>query len=86
LEHLDPDALVQLGLSVENAEHQVDAYLRIPGNPGSGFRAAVRQDGVPVSDIIQVWLDLSNHPPRGKVQAAEIRKTVFSELLKKERA
>lgn len=86
LERLDPDALRLLGLSVENADHKADVYVRIPENPESVFRAAVERDGLPVSDILQVWLDVSNHPARGKVQADEIRKRVLSRLFKKERA
>jgi hypothetical protein len=43
--------------------------VRIPGNRESVFRAVVRKDGVPVSDILQVWLDVSQHPSRGKEQA-----------------
>ena len=86
LERLDPDALGQLGLSVENADRQPDVYVRIPENPESVFRGAVQRDGVPVSDILQVWLDVSNHPARGKAQAAEICKKVLSRLFKKERA
>jgi hypothetical protein len=86
LERLDPDALAQLGLSVENADRQADVYVRIPENPESVFRGAVQRDGVPVSDILQVWLDVSNHPARGKAQADEIRKRVLSRLFKKDRA
>jgi hypothetical protein len=86
LERLDPDAIAQLGLSVENADRQADVYVRIPENPESVFRAAVQRDGVPVSDILQVWLDVSSHPARGRAQADEIRKRVLSRLFKKERA
>jgi hypothetical protein len=86
LERLDPDVLGQLGLSVENADHQADLYVRIPENHESVFRGAVQQDGLPVSDILQVWLDVSNHPARGRAQADEIRKKVLSRLFKKERA
>jgi hypothetical protein len=86
LERLDPEALGQLGLSVENADRQADVYLRIPENHESVFRGAVQREEVPVSDILQVWLDVSNHPARGKAQAVEIRKKVLSGLFKKERA
>jgi hypothetical protein len=85
LEHLDSDVLGQLGLSVENADHQVDVYVRIPENPESVFRGAVQRDGVPVSDVFQIWLDVSNHPARGRAQADEIRKKALFRLFKKER-
>jgi hypothetical protein len=86
LEHLDSDVLGQVGLSVENADRQADVYIRIPENPESVFRAAVQRDGVPISDILQVWLDVSNHPARGRAQSDEIRKKVLSRLFKRERA
>ena len=40
----------------------------------SVFRAAVIHEGVPVADILQVWLDVSFHPARGEKQAEEIRR------------
>jgi hypothetical protein len=38
------------------------------------FRASVLRDGVPVCDILQVWLDVAGHPPRGREQADEIER------------
>jgi hypothetical protein len=78
LEHLNSAALEQLGLSVEDAEGQPDAYIRIPENKEAVFRAVVRHEGVAVSDILQVWLDASNHPTRGKEQADQIWKRVLA--------
>jgi len=78
LEHLNSAALEQLGLSVEDAEGQPDAYIRIPENQEAVFRAVVRHKGVAVSDILQVWLDASNHPTRGKEQADQIWKRVLA--------
>jgi len=78
LEHLNSAALEQLGLSVEDAEGQPDAYIRIPENKEAVFRAVVRHEGVAVSDILQVWLDASNHPARGKEQADQIWKRVLA--------
>ena len=45
------------------------------------FRAAVEHKGVLASDALQVWLDVSNHPSRGKEQADRIRDQVLSPLL-----
>jgi hypothetical protein len=80
LERLDREALAQLGMSVEDAEHRADAIMRIPENPESVFRAAVNRDGVPISDILQVWLDVSHHPARGPDQAKIIAKRVLAKL------
>ena len=71
LKRLDADALNQLGLSLENPGQAPDVYVRIPDSPEAVFRAAVERDGVPVSDVLQVWLDVANHPSRGKAQADE---------------
>ena len=66
LQRPDPDALRRLGLTAQDAERRPDLYLRIPKKGESIFRAAVRRDGLPVSDILQVWLDVSSHPVRGR--------------------
>jgi hypothetical protein len=84
LERLDADALKQLGLSVENAEGRPDVYIRIPENKEAVFRPVVRHHGVPVADIVQVWLDVSNHPARGKEQAEQIWKRVLAPSIRKE--
>jgi hypothetical protein len=78
LEHLNPGTLEQLGFSVGDAEGQPDAYIRVPENKEAVFRAVVRHEGVAVSDILQVWLDASNHPTRGKEQADQIWKRVLA--------
>lgn len=84
LEQLNSAALERLGLSVEGAEGQPDAYIRIPENKEAVFRAAVRHEGVAVSDIVQVWLDASNHPARGKEQADQIWKRVLAPAIQQE--
>jgi len=83
IERLDKEALRELGLSLEVAGHQPDVLVRVPRNPEAVFRAAVERNGVPVSDILQVWLDVSNHPARGKAQADLLRKRVFSHVFDK---
>ena len=83
IERLDKEALRELGLSLEVSGHRPDVLVRVPRNPEAVFRAAVERDGVPVSDVLQVWLDVSNHPARGKAQANLLRKRVLSHLLGK---
>jgi hypothetical protein len=77
-------ALRQLGLSLENAERNPDVQLRIPENRQSIFRPVVRHAGVPVSDIVQIWLDVANHPARGKEQAEQVWKKVLGPALRSE--
>lgn len=83
LEREDFDLLRRFGLSAEGAEHSPDAYIRIPANAESVFRAAVVRKGVPVSDILQIWLDVSAHPSRGQAQADQIRRRALAALFGK---
>lgn len=55
--------------------------LRVARFPESTFRGAVRRDGVMVADVIQVWLDVLNHPTRGQEQAEHIFRKVLRPLL-----
>jgi hypothetical protein len=85
LENLDRDALGRLGLSPESAEQKPDVYVRVPIFRESIFRAAVVRDGVPIADILQVWLDVSSHPARGKAQAEEIRRRALAPIFEEKR-
>ena len=80
IERMKEDVLKDLGLSGNSSEDQADLYIRVPGNRESVFRGAVRKDGVPVSDILQVWLDVGQHPSRGREQADFIRRRILSSV------
>jgi hypothetical protein len=54
--------------------------VREPAAPQSVFRAIVHVDHLPVTDVIQVWLDVSSHPARGKEQAELIQRKVIDKL------
>jgi hypothetical protein len=85
LESLDRDILKRMGLSPEGAEHRADVYVRVPAFRESVFRASVVRDGVPVADILQVWLDVGAHPARGEEQAEEIRHRVLAPIFEEKR-
>jgi len=85
LERLDPGVLERLGLSTEAPGASPDVYVRVPAARESVFRAAVRRDGVPVSDVVQVWLDAGVYPSRGPEQADLIYRRVLRPLLDKAR-
>ncbi len=85
LERLHEDALRQLGLSIESAAERPDVHIRVPENKEAVFRPAVRHEGIPVSDILQVWLDVSNHPARGREQAEQIWKRIIAPSILKGR-
>ena len=78
LERLNAEVLKELGLSGAAEEKEADVFVRIPGNRESVFRGVVLKDGVPVSDILQVWLDVGQHPSRGKEQADLIWRKILS--------
>lgn len=58
-----------------------DLYLRKAPAPRSIFRGMVERDGVSISDIIQIWLDVSLHPSRGQEQADLIRRRVLGGVM-----
>ena len=82
LENLDREVLARLGLSPEGAERSPDVSVRVPAFRESVFRAAVLREGVPVADILQVWLDVSAHPARGTAQAEEIQRRALAAIFK----
>jgi len=82
LERPDPPALESLGLAPVRAGQRADVFVRVPSLRESVFRAAVVRNELPVCDVIQVWLDVANHPSRGASQAKEIWRRALAPLLK----
>jgi len=78
LERMSSEVARDLGLSENTAEEQADLYVRILGNRESIFRGVVVKDRVPASDILQVWLDVSQHPSRGREQADLIYRRILA--------
>jgi hypothetical protein len=62
-----------------------DLIVRQAPAPQSIFRGIVRPKGMPVSDVLQVWLDVSSHPSRGREQADLIRKRVLEPVIRENR-
>jgi DNA-binding transcriptional regulator YhcF (GntR family) len=58
-----------------------DLILRQTRSPNSTFRAAVHHADVAVTDVIQTWLDVSNHPARGEEQAELIYQNVLRPIV-----
>lgn len=63
---------------------QPDVILRQAPAPQSVFRGLVRANEMPVSDILQIWLDVSSHPSRGQEQAGLIRGRVLDPVIRGE--
>jgi hypothetical protein len=85
LERLTLDSLNRLGLVVDHSNRPADVYIRIPDNREAIFRASVMREGIRASDVLQVWLDVSTHPARGREQAGEIWRHVLKPLFGKQR-
>ncbi len=64
----DPSTSLLDGLRLGPAEpgESADVFVRTPGFPETAFRGALVRDGIPVSDPIECWLDVSDHPARGQ--------------------
>jgi len=78
VERMNQELLSFLGLSARGADSRADVFVRIPANRESVFRGLLLKDGVPSSDIVQVWLDVSGHPSRGKEQADLIYRKILA--------
>ena len=83
MERLPLESTVRLGLDIGKSNRPADVMVRIPANPKAVFRPLVTPEGIPVSDVLQVWLDVCAHPGRGREQAREIRRRALSPLFKK---
>ena len=60
-----------------------DVVLREAPAPQSVFRGLVRPNGVAVSDVLQIWVDVASHPSRGREQADLIRQRVLEPIINK---
>jgi len=86
IERIEPRILEKLGFSASSVVADPDVYIRVPRDDESVFRAVVLEDSVPVCDVLQVWLDVAQHPSRGSEQADLIwRKILAPALLAKEK-
>lgn len=85
IERLEPGVLERLGLSLDAPGVSPDIYVRVPAAREAVFRGALLRDGVPVSDVVQVWLDASAYPARGPEQADMIYRKALKPLLDKAR-
>jgi hypothetical protein len=71
------------GLVPSRAGEPAQIILKQSNVPQSLFRGAVDVDGVRVSDVLQIWLDVSAHPSRGAEQADFIENKILASVLGK---
>jgi hypothetical protein len=60
-----------------------ELILRQAPTPQSVFRGSVRPDDMASCDVLQVWVDVSLHPSRGREQADLIRKRVLERVIER---
>lgn len=82
LERADPHALHGLGLVQVSPGQRADVFVRVPSARESVFRAALKRNGVLVCDVLQVWLDVVDHPARGAAQAQEIWRRLLAPMVR----
>ncbi|MGS0743545.1 RpiR family transcriptional regulator [Glaciimonas sp. GG7] len=75
-----PDDKQWRALAAASPSEMPDLIVRQALTPKSVFRGAVHQDGLIVSDVIQVWLDVAHHPARGEEQANLIYEKILRPL------
>ena len=75
------EGLRKAGLMKAEPSDRVDVVLRLPSVRESVFRGIVSIDGLPASDVVQVWLDVSAHPARGNEQADVIYRRVLRPMI-----
>jgi hypothetical protein len=69
VDDLSEATLRRLNLVRAESNQASQIILRKSRWPESVFRAAVERGGQPTTDILQSWLDVSQHPARGSEQA-----------------
>ncbi len=76
-----PDQDAWKGMVPASAGAPPDLILKQPRAPQSVFRGAIQLDGMAVSDVLQVWLDVSVHPSRGEEQAELIYRRILKKVI-----
>ena len=80
LGNLDREVLRRMGFSPDDAEFRPDLFVRQPVFRKSVFKAAVTRDGILVSDIIQIWLDITSPLGRDQELADQIRQYALAQI------
>lgn len=81
LPYLDSRRVAALvGMAPASPGEAPDLRLRQPSAPKSVFRGVVMRKGVPVCDLLQVWLDVASEPARGQEQADLLRRHLLQPL------
>lgn len=80
VDNIKPETLDALGLRPVEPGESIQVLLQEPRLLASIFRGVTVASGVPTTDVLQCWLDVSHHPARGQEQANLIWDRVLSRL------
>lgn len=69
------------GVVTAESDEPPDFIVREAPAPQSVFRATVNAGGVPVSDVLQIWLDVASYPACGQQQADFIRRRFLESVI-----
>ena len=69
------------GMAPASPGESPDLILKQPRAPQSVFRGAIHLNGMAVSDVLQVWLDVAAHPSRGEEQADLIYRKILRKII-----
>jgi len=81
VEGFQSERLREAGLSESLKGQPVSVVIRVPSARESVFRGAVKPKDLRLSDVLQVWLDVSAYPARGKEQASVIFRHVIRPMI-----
>jgi hypothetical protein len=85
LGNLDRDVFRRMGFSPDDAEFRPDLFVRQLVFRRSVLKAAVTRDGILVSDIIQIWLDITSPLGRDQELADQIRQYALAKIFEEHR-
>jgi hypothetical protein len=85
VDDLSEATLRRLNLVRAEPNQASQVILRKSRWPESIFRAAVEREGQPTTDVVQSWLDVSQHPARGPEQANVLWTRVIAPALRIDR-
>lgn len=78
---LSSELFKAMKLTIANPGEAVDVFVRKPLYPETVFRGVQLRDGLPVTDLLQCWLDVVAHPARGQEMGQVLYQKVLQPYL-----
>jgi hypothetical protein len=81
VDKLSPELIKAMKLTSAQPGEVIDVFLRQHPYPNTVFRGVQVQGGVPVTDLLQCWLDVGEHPARGEEMGQVLYQKVLQPYL-----